>query len=398
MTDHRPAARRRRLRRARPRAVARARPTPIAARVRRRRRRPSVGANQLADVRWSAVFDDVELTAADIARLAKEARPLIRSGGRWVAIDKADLSAAADALARSADDDAATGAEMLRLALGLEGSPLAGGISVEGGGWAADLLAAASERLGANRPRAPEGLRRRAAQLPGRSAGVARLPRLRRPRWLPRPRHGSRQDADDARPPARRRRPRSRARDRAARGRRQLGGGGGALHAGAARGRAPRREPRRRPTRSPTRSRDADVVITTYGTAVRDIDAIAEVDVGARRSSTRRRRSRTPRTTRRSSCAGSPRAHASRSPARRSRTVSATCGRSSTSPTPASSGRARSSSPACRDGDGERQRRVAGRRRAARAQRHPRVPAHEGRARDRRPSCPTRSTSSTTAR
>ena len=39
----------------------------------------AAGANQLADVRWSALFDDVELSAADIARLAREARPLIRS-------------------------------------------------------------------------------------------------------------------------------------------------------------------------------------------------------------------------------------------------------------------------------------------------------------------------------
>ena len=41
-----------------------------------------------------------------------------------------------------------TGADMLRLALGLEGSPLAGGISVEGGGWAAELLAAAADMSG----------------------------------------------------------------------------------------------------------------------------------------------------------------------------------------------------------------------------------------------------------
>ena len=34
-----------------------------------------VGANQLANVRWSAVFDGVELTAADIARLAKGSAP-----------------------------------------------------------------------------------------------------------------------------------------------------------------------------------------------------------------------------------------------------------------------------------------------------------------------------------
>jgi superfamily II DNA or RNA helicase len=103
----------------------------------------AVGATQLTDVRWSAVFDDVELTAADIARLAREARPLIRSGGRWVAVERADLEAAAAALAERATTTRLSGADMLRLALGLEGSPLAGGVSVEGGGWAADLLAAA---------------------------------------------------------------------------------------------------------------------------------------------------------------------------------------------------------------------------------------------------------------
>jgi len=104
----------------------------------------AVGANQLADVRWTAVFDDVELTAADIRRLAAEARPLVRVGGRWVALDHADLAAAAAALAERADRTRMSGAEMLRQALGLDGSPLAGGISISGSGWAADLLARAS--------------------------------------------------------------------------------------------------------------------------------------------------------------------------------------------------------------------------------------------------------------
>ena len=103
-----------------------------------------VGANQLVNVRWTALFDDVELTAADIARLAKEARPLLRSRGRWVAVDQADLQAAAAALAEQGSSTQLSGAEMLRLALGLEGSPLEGGVSIEGGGWAADLLAAAA--------------------------------------------------------------------------------------------------------------------------------------------------------------------------------------------------------------------------------------------------------------
>lgn len=100
----------------------------------------AAGANQLANVRWSALFDDVELSAADIARLAREARPLIRSGGKWVALDQADLKEAAEALAERADQTRMTGAEMLRLALGIEGSPLAGGISIGGDSWAADLL------------------------------------------------------------------------------------------------------------------------------------------------------------------------------------------------------------------------------------------------------------------
>jgi len=99
-----------------------------------------VGAQQLADVRWSAVFDDVELTAADIARLAAEARPLVKSQGTWVEVDKADLAEAAAALAERADQTRLSGADMLRHALGLEGTPLAGGINLVGDGWAADLL------------------------------------------------------------------------------------------------------------------------------------------------------------------------------------------------------------------------------------------------------------------
>ncbi len=98
-----------------------------------------VGARQLANVSWSALFDDVELTAADISRLASEARPLVRSRGQWVELDRADLAAAAAALAERAKKTQLTGAEMLRHALGLEGASL-GGISLAGQGWAADLL------------------------------------------------------------------------------------------------------------------------------------------------------------------------------------------------------------------------------------------------------------------
>jgi hypothetical protein len=103
-----------------------------------------VGAHQLSNVRWTAVFDDVELTAADVARLAAEARPLIRSRGRWVELDQADLKEAAAALAERAGKTKMTGAEILRHAVGLEGSALGGGLIVEGSGWATDLLDRAS--------------------------------------------------------------------------------------------------------------------------------------------------------------------------------------------------------------------------------------------------------------
>ena len=228
--------------------------------ISRRPRRPSlrvyvenvsesvVGANQLANVHWSALFDDVELTAADIAKLAKEARPLIRSAGRWVALDQVDLKAAAEALAQRDAEKQMSGGEMLRLALGLDDSPLSGRVSIEGGGWAADLRGRRQRqgRAGYHAAR----VRGRPAQLPGRGARMVGLSRLRGSRWLPRARHGSRQDADDARARARQQGRGPDARDRAARGRGQLARRGRALHTEAARGRAPRREPRARPTSS----------------------------------------------------------------------------------------------------------------------------------------------------
>jgi hypothetical protein len=116
----------------------------------------AVGAQQLSDVRWSAVFDDVELTAEDIARLSAESRPLVRSHGRWVEVDHADLEAAAEALAERADRKRLSGADMLRYALGLDGTALGSPVSVAGDGWAADLLRSASE-IPEHPPTSPPG-------------------------------------------------------------------------------------------------------------------------------------------------------------------------------------------------------------------------------------------------
>lgn len=104
----------------------------------------AVGVAQLCHVRWSVVFGDMELDAAEIARLATQARPLVRASGRWVELDRADLAAAADALAQRAATTTLSGGAVLRHALGLEASALGGPVSLEGGGWAADLVRTAT--------------------------------------------------------------------------------------------------------------------------------------------------------------------------------------------------------------------------------------------------------------
>ncbi len=204
-----------------------------------------VGAHQLTAVSWSALFDDVELTAAEIHRLAAEARPLVRSHGAWVELDKADLAEAAAALAERASVTQLTGAEVLRHAIGLEGSHLAGTVQVHGGGWAADLLAKSAD-VASDLTTTPPGFEGELRVVPGRGARLAGLPRLGRARRLPGARHGSRQDADDPGAPGTQPHRAPRAGHRPAGGRRQLGGRGRPLHAQAARRGAPRRLPRRR--------------------------------------------------------------------------------------------------------------------------------------------------------
>jgi len=104
-----------------------------------------VGAQQLSSVRWSVLFGDAELDAADIARLAAQARPLVRVRGRWVELERADLTAAAKALAERVGTTELSGAAILRHAVGLEGGALGGPVVIDGGGWAVDLVKGATE-------------------------------------------------------------------------------------------------------------------------------------------------------------------------------------------------------------------------------------------------------------
>ncbi|CAB4862962.1 unannotated protein [freshwater metagenome] len=99
-----------------------------------------VGARQLSNVAWSVLFDDVELSAEDIRRLARQARPLVQSRGKWIEVDRFDLDQAAAALAEREGITQLTGAEILQHSLGLGGSGLSGGVVVHGNSWANDIV------------------------------------------------------------------------------------------------------------------------------------------------------------------------------------------------------------------------------------------------------------------
>ena len=240
-----------------------------------------VGAHQLSNVRWSAVFDDVELTAADVARLAAEARPLVRSRGKWVELDRVDLKEAAAALAERAGTTTMTGAEILRHGRRPRGHRRSAGLTVEGSGWATDLLEKARRRptpvttsprassasCAPTRPRRSPGS---ASSTPSSSAAASPST------WASARRPPSSPTSPAPRatgPPSSSRRPPSSA-------------------TGPPRRRASRPSCASSSTTAPSRASadeleaevaGADVVITTYGTAVRDVDALAERHVGPHR-------------------------------------------------------------------------------------------------------------------
>ncbi|MGH8920752.1 MAG: SNF2-related protein, partial [Actinomycetes bacterium] len=133
-----------------------------------------VGVQQLANVRWTVLFDDLELDAKSIAKLANEAKPLIQVKGRWVHLDRADLAAAAAALAERASITQLSGAALVRQAVGLEGSAVGGPIRVDGQGWAVELIRGATTNPPAPLE-APEGFKGQLRHYQADAAGWLRF-------------------------------------------------------------------------------------------------------------------------------------------------------------------------------------------------------------------------------
>jgi hypothetical protein len=237
-----------------------------------------VGPNQLSKVRWSVLFDDVELDAQAIARLTAQARPLVRAKGRWVELDRADLDAAAKALAERAATTELSGAAILRHAVGLEDGTLAGPAVVDGSGWAVDLVRGATdeppEPLGA-----PEGFEGELRSYQAEARGwLAFLDRVglggilamdmglgKTPTVLA---HLAATRGDGSEGPVLVIAPPAVLGNWAAEAERFTPGLRARIHHGAARAGA---------DELAAEVADADVVLTTYATAVRDVDALATV-------------------------------------------------------------------------------------------------------------------------
>jgi SNF2 family DNA or RNA helicase len=105
------------------------------------------GRDQLVDFRWQLAVGDETLTEAEIAALAQAKAPLVRLRGQWVAVDPDQLRRGLDFLARERSGQA-TAAEIMRLAAAHPDDldtplPLA---QVTADGWLGDFLRGAVPR------------------------------------------------------------------------------------------------------------------------------------------------------------------------------------------------------------------------------------------------------------
>ena len=108
--------------------------------------RGGLGREQLADFRWSIAVGDEALAEDEIAELVAAKAPLVRLRGAWVSVDQAALRRGLEFLRRG-ERRPPTAAEVLALAAGVDDGdlplPLAG---VDADGWLGDLLAGSAER------------------------------------------------------------------------------------------------------------------------------------------------------------------------------------------------------------------------------------------------------------
>ena len=347
-----------------------------------------VGAHQLSNVAWSVLFDDVELTAAEVAP-ARQAGPTARAVARRLGRGRpgrpragrrrARRARARHAAHRRRDPAPQHRSRRLRARRWRRRRTATAGPTTScarAGEASTSPVTRPDGFVGELRTYQAEALAwigfLDAAELGGCLAldmGLGKTPTvLAHLARLAGDRHG--------------------ARHRPGRGRRQLGRRGGPVHARTCASSSTTARRGRRPTSSTAEIADADIVITTYATAVRDIDALAATTWRHDRA---RRGAGDQEPGERDGPAAA--AHPGPHPPRAHRHADRERARRSVGDPRLHQPRPRRIAPVVHRPDVRRRRE-----RAAGAERDPAVPPHEDASRRSPPSCPTRSTSSTTAR
>jgi len=111
-----------------------------------------LGLEALCEYEWEAALGDEALRPEELRELARLKVPLVQVRGRWVELRPEELTAALALLDQPADERRMTLADLLRASIGLdagEGPPV---VAVEAEGWVGELLAGASERRFAAEP------------------------------------------------------------------------------------------------------------------------------------------------------------------------------------------------------------------------------------------------------
>ena len=287
---------------------------------------------------WQLVVDDTSIDDLALERAAAQATTLLEVGGRWVRLEGADVRRALAAVAEHREEHGEVSVlGLLRLAAELEEQAAStdeqdpAAVVAAPDGWLADLLDGLPD-TSLRDGEVPVELAATLRPYQRRGLGWLQFLSPARPRRVPRRRHGAGQDRAAARPPRRARRAAPRAVP--AVGRAQLAAGGGPLRAprpaaGAARHGPPaRRRAARRGGRGRPRRHDLPVGDARHRGAVH-----RRVDHGGARRGPGGEERPHPRGARGPAAAGPAADRAHRHA--RSRTGSASCGRSSTSSPPA---------------------------------------------------------------
>jgi non-specific serine/threonine protein kinase len=105
-----------------------------------------LGLEALCEYEWEAALGDAVLRPEELRELARLKVPLVQVRGRWVELRPEELTAALALLEQPAEERHMTLADLLRASIGLDdeqGPPV---VAVEAEGWVGELLSRAAER------------------------------------------------------------------------------------------------------------------------------------------------------------------------------------------------------------------------------------------------------------